>query len=177
MNAVRLLTIGLMLASAAPGVTASPERSGDIGPAKEKEATRGESLVEIIGARQDLTIFAKLIKTSGLEENLRKGGPFTILAPTDEAFRMLPDGALEELMLADKRSELAEMLRYHVLPSHMQASRIRTGEVTTLQGSKVAFNADGSTIWVGRAELVTPDINAANGVIHTITMVMEPDEQ
>ena len=66
MNAVRLLTIGLVLASAAPGVTASPERSGEIGPAKEKEAAPGESLVELMEARQDITIFTKLIKASGL---------------------------------------------------------------------------------------------------------------
>lgn len=175
MKTVTSITIGLVLVIAAPGVMASPGQKENTRPAT--EVAQGESLIEVISTRPDLTTFASLVKASGLEETLRKGGPYTILAPTDEAFRMLPEGMLDELTLPDKRAELSALMRYHILPGRLPASRIKTGEVATLQGSKVAINADGNMIWVGRAELVKPDINAANGVIHTITMVMEPDEQ
>ena len=162
MNAVRLLTIGLMLASAAPGVTASPERSGDIGPAKEKEATRGESLVEIIGARQDLTIFAKLIKTSGLEENLRKGGPFTILAPTDEAFDALSSDELEDL--ATNPTQIDDIIKRHILDELLSWDELKERtEVTTMSDETLTVEVDGDDVRVGGALVTPPEDDAVSG--------------
>jgi len=170
MNALASITMGLALAvTPIANPLPSTTRTSD-------EARLG-NLADTIATRGDLTIFTKTIEASGLENMLTKEGPFTILAPTDEAFHMLPEGMLEDLLQPENRASLAEIMRYHIIPGRMPASRITTGETTTLQGSKIAFNADGGTIWVGPAEVMKPDINATNGVIHTINMLMEPDEQ
>lgn len=144
---------------------------------RREAATRSGNVASIVATQPDLSVFATLIDVSGMRQELTGGGPYTILAPTDEAFQMLGEGALEHLMAPENRGELLSLVRYHIIPGKMEASTIRSGEVKTLQGSKVAINADSSAIWIGRAEIMRPDIRAANGVIHAINMVMEPDEQ
>jgi uncharacterized surface protein with fasciclin (FAS1) repeats len=140
-------------------------------------AVRTGDLPGVIASQPDLGVFAMLVDLCGLREELSRVGPYTILAPTDEAFQMLGEGAMKDLTAAENRRQLVSMLRYHIIPGRMEAASIRSGEVRTLQGSRVAINADASAIWIGRAEIMRPDIRAANGVIHTINMVMEPDQQ
>lgn len=140
-------------------------------------AARTGNVASVIAAQSDLSVFATLIDASGLRGQLSTGGPYTILAPTDEAFQMLGEGAVEDLMAPENREKLVSLVRYHVIPARMELSSIRSGEVKTLQGSKLAINADSSAIWIGRAEIMRPDLRAGNGVIHAINMVLEPDEQ
>lgn len=161
------------LVAATTATSVAQERST---PTQEARVQTG-NVASVLAARSDLSVFSTLLDASGLRPQLAKGGPYTILAPTDEAFGVLGEGVLENLMAPENRGKLVSLIRYHVIPARMEASSIRTGEVKTLQGSKVAFNADSSAIWIGRAEIMRPDIRAGNGVIHTINMVMEPDEQ
>lgn len=169
-----IITTAMIALASAPLTTSLAQQKSM--PPRESPARPG-NVVSVLATQPDLKIFSVLIDTSGMREELAAGGPYTILAPTDEAFQMLGDGVLENLMIPENHGKLASMLRHHIIPARMEASTIRSGEVKTLRGSKIAFNADSSAIWIGRAEIMRPDIRAGNGVIHAINMVMEPDEQ
>jgi transforming growth factor-beta-induced protein len=112
------------------------------------------------------------VQAAGLEEVLRGEGPFTIFAPTDEAFADLPEGLLEELL--DDPEALADILTYHVIEGRVFASDLADGlEVTTVQGTTVTISLEGGA-QVNDASITATDIFTANGVIHIIDAVLVP---
>jgi len=130
---------------------------------------------DIVGIAQSTATFSTLVtalEAAGLVETLKGDGPFTVFAPTDEAFAKLPEGTIEAL-LADKE-KLTAVLTYHVVPG-----RITSGEVvglnsaTTVQGSTVAIDASNG-VQVNDAHVIQADIMASNGVIHVIDAVLIP---
>ena len=102
-------------------------------------------------------------------------GPFTVFAPTDEAFAALPEGTLEELMKPENREVLAAILTYHVVPGKVTSDQIQSGEVSTVQGSTVNVTVEDGMVMVDDAKVVQPDIEAGNGVIHVIDKVILPE--
>ncbi|QJE97361.1 fasciclin domain-containing protein [Luteolibacter luteus] len=168
---MKILFIAAALIAVAPLslVTSDAQQRSHEAPAK------SGNVASVIAGQSDLTVFSTLIDAAGMRKQLSDGGPYTILAPTDDAFQLLGEGALEKLLMPENREKLLAMIRYHIIPVRMEASAIRTGEMKTLQGSKVAIDADSSAIWIGRAEIMRPDVRAGNGVIHAINMVLEPD--
>ncbi len=138
--------------------------------------TSGKTLGGALAAEPSLTTFTRLVKTAGLEETLRLDGPFTILAPNDAAFHMMPESDLDELVQPENRDRLVQLLSYHIVPGSIPLQSVSTGEYVTLQGSRLVLNRDGDTVWVNRAEIVKRDIDGGGqGLIHTINMVLEPD--
>jgi transforming growth factor-beta-induced protein len=116
------------------------------------------------------------VQAAGLVDALKGEGPFTVFAPTDEAFAMLPEGTLETL-LADPAGDLTQILLYHVIPGKVMAADVSDGlEAETLQGSKAVFSADGDAVMIGDATIVATDIETSNGVIHVIDAVILPPE-
>jgi uncharacterized surface protein with fasciclin (FAS1) repeats len=121
------------------------------------------------GSFQKLTA---AIEAAGLADTLEQKGPFTVFAPTDEAFAKLPPGALDEL-LKDK-AKLGAVLTYHVLAGKVTSSEVaKLDHAKTLQGSDVTISTDGG-VHVGKASVVKPDIEATNGIIHVIDEVILP---
>ena len=115
-------------------------------------------------------------QAAGLVEVLKGDGPFTVFAPTDEAFAALPAGTVENLLKPENKDQLAAVLTYHVVPGKIMSADIagKTAEVTTVQGSDLSVNAtDG--VMVDNATVVAADIEADNGVIHVIDQVVLPD--
>lgn len=115
------------------------------------------------------------VKAAGLVETLQGAGPFTVFAPTDEAFAKLPKGAIEAL-LADKE-KLAAVLTYHVVPGKVMAADVIAmggGQVTTVNGAPVNITIKDGKVYVDGAQVVTADIQASNGVIHVIDAVILP---
>ncbi len=113
------------------------------------------------------------IEAAGLVETLSNEGPFTVLAPTDEAFAKLPEGTVESL-LKDK-AKLTSVLTYHVLSGKFMASDVvNLTEATTVQGSKIKINTS-SGVKINNANVITTDILASNGVIHVIDTVLIPE--
>jgi uncharacterized surface protein with fasciclin (FAS1) repeats len=115
------------------------------------------------------------VEAAGLVETLKGEGPFTVFAPTDEAFAALPEGTVASLLLPENRDQLVAVLTYHVIPGRVMSSDIAGQEmmVATVQGSEVDINAtDG--VMVDEATVVTADIEATNGVIHVIDRVILP---
>jgi uncharacterized surface protein with fasciclin (FAS1) repeats len=115
------------------------------------------------------------VKAAGLVDTLKGTGPFTVFAPTDEAFAKLPKGTVEDLLKPENKAKLASILTYHVLPSKVMAADIAGKKMgaKTVQGSEVAVDAT-SGVKINSASVVTADIAATNGVIHVIDAVLLP---
>jgi uncharacterized surface protein with fasciclin (FAS1) repeats len=114
----------------------------------------------------------KAVQEAGLVDTLKGEGPFTVFAPTDEAFAKLPAGTLDAL-LQDKE-KLAAVLTYHVVPGKVTAAQVRPGMVKTVQGQSLTVKANRGGVMVDNARVVTTDIMASNGVIHVIDTVVLP---
>ena len=111
------------------------------------------------------------IKAAGLVDTLKGPGPFTVFAPTDEAFAKIPKADLDKL-LADK-AKLKSVLTYHVVSGKVMSTDIKPGKVKTLQGSDVTLSTTGG-VMVNNAKVVSADVAADNGVIHAIDTVLMP---
>jgi uncharacterized surface protein with fasciclin (FAS1) repeats len=115
------------------------------------------------------------VKAAGLVETLQGSGPFTVFAPTDEAFAKLPAGTVENLLKPENKSKLVAVLTYHVVPGKVMSNDI-AGKKTTVksvEGSEIKVDAT-SGVKVDNAKVVKPDIEASNGVIHVIDTVIMP---
>ena len=132
-------------------------------------------IVEVAVADGRFTTLVAAVEAAGLVETLQGEGPFTVFAPTDEAFAALPEGTVEDLLKPENRDTLIAVLTYHVVPGKVMSSDIagQQMEVATVQGSTVEIDAtDG--VMVDGAHVVVADVEASNGVIHAIDAVIMP---
>jgi uncharacterized surface protein with fasciclin (FAS1) repeats len=114
-------------------------------------------------------------KQAGLAETLDQDGPFTVLAPTDEAFAKLPQGTVESLLKPENKDTLKSILLYHVIEGEVKAEKVVTlDEAPTLQGTPVDIEANDNGVMVNGANVIKTDIQAGNGVIHVIDTVLIP---
>lgn len=115
------------------------------------------------------------VEAAGLVETLKGEGPFTVFAPTDEAFAALPEGTVEDLLLPENKDQLTAILTYHVVPGKVMSGDLSDGmTAATVEGSEVTIMTEGG-VMVNDATVVQPDIEASNGVIHVIDKVIMPD--
>jgi uncharacterized surface protein with fasciclin (FAS1) repeats len=141
------------------------------------DAQDGEAtIVEIAAGNENFSTLVTALDTAGLVEALSGEGPFTVFAPTNEAFAALPEGELEALLQPENRELLTQILTYHVVEGKaMAADVVGLDEVTTLMGSTVSIEVDGETVRLAdTAQVVQTDIEASNGVIHVIDSVLLP---
>ena len=119
------------------------------------------------------------LKAGGKKEMLEEDkGPFTVFAPTDEAFKKLPEGTVESLLKPENKEKLGKILAYHVLKGKVMAADVKTMEADTAEGSKLSVKVDDGKVMVNNANVVKTDIAASNGVIHVIdTVLMPPDAE
>lgn len=135
------------------------------------EADIVETAVEA-GSFQTL---ARALQAAGLVETLKGEGPFTVFAPTDEAFARLPEGTLDGLL--QDRERLAAVLTYHVVPGAITASEVvKLDRATTVQGQSVRIRVRDGAVLIDDATVVRPDVRASNGVIHVVDRVILPAE-
>jgi uncharacterized surface protein with fasciclin (FAS1) repeats len=113
------------------------------------------------------------VKAAGLVDTLKGEGPFTVFAPTDQAFAKLPPGTVEAL-LQDKE-KLTQVLTYHVVPGKVTAAEVKPGAVPTVQGQSLNVRSEGGAVMVDNARVIQPDVMASNGVIHVIDTVVLPN--
>lgn len=127
-----------------------------------------------VGAGKFSTLVAA-VKAADLVETLKGPGPFTVFAPTDEAFAKLPKGTVEDLLKPQNKAKLVAILTYHVLPSKVMAADIagKKTDAKTVQGTVIAVDAMAG-VKVNGATVVTADVAASNGVIHIIDTVLLP---
>ncbi|MAQ81865.1 fasciclin domain-containing protein [Psychromarinibacter halotolerans] len=133
--------------------------------------------MNIVEVAQDAGSFSTLLaaaEAAGLVETLTGEGPFTVFAPTDDAFAALPEGTVDTLLMPENKDQLTEILTYHVVPGAVMSGDLSDGmTATTVQGSDVTISTEGG-VMVNDANVVTPDIEASNGVIHVIDAVIMP---
>ncbi len=182
MRTTRIATIAvaglaaLTLAACGSSSDATPSSSAPAptssSAAASTPATPG-TVVDVAAANPDFTTLVAAVKAAGLAETLSGTGPFTVFAPTNEAFAALPAGLLDKLLLPENKAVLAKILTYHVVAANVPSSDVVAGDVATVEGSKLTITTDGG-IKVGGATVVTPDVAASNGVIHVIDAVLVP---
>lgn len=127
------------------------------------------------GAGQFSTLVAA-VKAADLEATLRGTGPFTVFAPTDEAFAKLPKGTLDSLLKPENKAKLQAILTFHVVPGKvMSPEASKLSSARTAQGQDVRLDSSSGTLKVGGANVIQADINASNGVIHVIDTVIIPE--
>lgn len=122
-----------------------------------------------------LTTVTKLIGEAGLTETLSGAGPYTVFAPSDDAFKAMPPKALAAL--TSDKAALQALLRHHVVPGRVAAADVKPGEAATVQGGKVALAKAGSFVTVDEAVVIQADLPAANGVVHVIDRVLTPPKR
>ena len=131
--------------------------------------------METAVAAGSFTTLVAAVQAAGLVETLQSPGPFTVFAPTDEAFAKLPAGTVESLLLPENKDTLVSILTYHVVAGNYPASSLvgKRGTLTSVQGQ--SLHIDGRNgVTVENATVITPDVMASNGVIHVIDSVMLP---
>ncbi len=134
-------------------------------------AVQAKDIVETAVAAGSFKTLATALQAAGLVDTLKGKGPFTVFAPTDEAFAKVPKADLDAL-LKDK-AKLTAVLTYHVVPGRVMAKDVKAGPVKTVQGSSLTLGTTGG-VTVDNAKVVKADITASNGVIHVIDSVVLP---
>jgi len=139
----------------------------------EPKAMNNKTIVDVASEAGNFTTLVAAVKAAGLVDTLSGTGPFTVFAPTDEAFAKLPAGTVESL-LKDKE-KLTAILTYHVVSGKvMAADVIKLHSTKTVQGQDVTIKVEGGKVMVNNANVVKTDIEATNGVIHVIDTVLLP---
>ena len=167
---LRALAVALALGLTAPLAFAGQP---DAGTAKATQA-KGDIVDTAVAAGQFNTLAAAL-KAAGLIDTLKGKGPFTVFAPTDEAFAALPAGTVDNLLKPENKDKLIAILTYHVVPGRYPAARVaKMQEATTVNGDNVDIREAGGAVMVDAANVVKADVTATNGVIHVIDKVLMP---
>lgn len=146
------------------------------GAAEPAASAGGKDIVDTAVAAGQFKTLAAALKAADLVETLKGKGPFTVFAPTDEAFAKLPKGTVETLLKPENKQKLVAILTYHVVPGKVLAADVvKIKQAKTVQGQNVMVNAT-EGVKINDSKVVKADIEASNGVIHVIDTVLLPKE-
>jgi uncharacterized surface protein with fasciclin (FAS1) repeats len=156
-------------ALAAPMAEAHPRAE------KQNEARHQADIVDTAVSAGQFQTLAAALQAAGLVNTLKGDGPFTVFAPTDDAFRALPQGTVERLLRPENRAELTRVLTYHVVPGRVTSDQLVGQQIRpqTVAGARLAIDAR-QGVSVNNARVLTADVSASNGVIHVIDRVLLP---
>lgn len=143
-----------------------------VSPARAQQTT---NIVDTAVTAGSFTTLAKALTAADLVSTLEGPGPFTVFAPTDEAFAKLPAGTLDNLLKPENKAMLRRVLTYHVVAGKVMAADVVTvSSATAVSGDTLSITVSGGTMMVGQARVVKTDIVASNGVIHVVDTVLLP---
>ncbi|ALR95090.1 fasciclin domain-containing protein [Vibrio sp. Vb5031] len=132
-------------------------------------------IVDVAAKNGSFNTLVAAVKAAGLVDTLKGEGPFTVFAPTDDAFAKLPDGTVDMLLMPENKDKLVSVLTYHVVPGKvMAADVVKLDKATTVQGQDVMIKTMGDKVMVNDANVIATDVKAKNGVIHVIDTVIMP---
>lgn len=142
-----------------------------------KHDHNNSDIVELAVQTEALSTLVTAVQAADLVETLQSEGPFTVFAPTNDAFAALPDGTLESLLEESNKGQLVDILTYHVVPGKVMSSDLSDGmTATTVQGQEITIGV-GDGVTVDGANVVQADVEASNGVVHVIDAVILPKEE
>jgi uncharacterized surface protein with fasciclin (FAS1) repeats len=169
---MKILVYGLSFVVAVATLIAAPS-----GLAAEKKKAGRSDIVDTAVAAGNFKTLAAALKAADLVETLKGKGPFTVFAPTDEAFGKLPKGTVEDLLKPENKNKLTAVLTYHVVSGRVLAADVvRLSKAKTVQGSEVKITVEDGKVRVDDANVVKTDIKCRNGVIHVIDAVILPKD-
>jgi uncharacterized surface protein with fasciclin (FAS1) repeats len=143
-----------------------------------KKAVTTPNIVEVAASNTEFSTLVAAILAADLADTLSGEGPYTVFAPTNEAFAKLPDGTVAMLLLPENKAKLVAILTYHVVAGDVAAAEvIELTEVTTLQGRTAAVVVTEAGVTIDGAKVIITDIDASNGVVHVIDTVMIPPSE
>jgi len=174
-SATEIETPASQAPSAPEAPSAKPEAEAPAPEAPGVAAASG-TIVDIASASDSFKTLVAALTESELDQVLQGEGPYTVFAPTDEAFEALPAGTVEELLKPENRDRLVQILSYHVVSGEVTSEQLTSGEVPTVEGSPVNVTVEGSSVKVNDANVTQADIQATNGVIHAIDRVILPPD-
>ena len=154
--------------TAATSAAASPSE------AMTEEAMESGTIVEVASDNPDFSTLVAAVTAADLGETLSGEGPFTVFAPTNEAFEALPAGLLDKLLLPENKEVLTQILTYHVVAGEVMSTDIEPGKVPTVEGEDITIKVTDGAVTVNGANVTTADVEASNGVIHVIDEVLVP---
>ena len=141
----------------------------------EEVAAESETIVDVATSSETFTTLVSALSEAELVELLQGDGPFTVFAPTDEAFEALPEGTLDALMEPGNREVLVSLLSYHVVQEELPAEQLETGLLESVQGTPLQVEV-GDEVTVNGVTIIEDEITASNGVIHTVDQVILPPQ-
>ncbi|MBE7433727.1 MAG: fasciclin domain-containing protein [Anaerolineales bacterium] len=169
-----LVGVSMVLAACAPAATPTPAPEPTAMP--EPTATPEPELADIVDtavADGRFTTLVAAVEAAGLVETLKGEGPFTVFAPTDDAFAALPEGTVESLLLPENKQQLTDILLYHVVSGKVMAADVTGLEsAATVLGKDIAIKVDMGNVYINEAKVIITDIETSNGVIHVIDAVL-----
>jgi len=165
----------IIAAVLAAAVTLAPSLfAGDCASKQASASSKAKDLVALASGSDNFKTLVAAVTAAGLVETLQGDGPFTVFAPTDEAFAKLPAGTVDNLLKPENRDQLAAILKYHVVPGKVLAADVKTMQATTAQGQSVSLKVSEGGVMVDGAKVTQADLLASNGVIHVIDAVLLP---
>jgi len=163
MNRIKVGVIAALLGACTVAIAAPKNNAGN------------EDIVDTAIAAGSFQTLAKALQAADLVDTLKGPGPFTVFAPTDEAFAKLPAGTLDDLLKPENKEKLRAILTYHVVAGKVPSAKVVTlSSAKTVNGQEVKITATGGNVMVDNARVVKADIPASNGVIHMIDAVLLP---
>ena len=162
--AVLTVVSGSCFAQTCPNQGGHAEVVSTVAPAQAKD------IVDTAVSAGSFKTLVAAVKAAGLVDTLKGKGPFTVFAPTDEAFAKLPKGTVEDLLKPENKDKLVAILTYHVVPGSVKDGL----KAKTVQGQEVSFKISGKDVMIDNAKIVKTDIETSNGVIHVIDTVILP---
>jgi uncharacterized surface protein with fasciclin (FAS1) repeats len=158
-----LLSASVIMGMVALGITQTVSAQGE------------KDIVDTAVAAGSFKTLVAAVQAAGLADTLKRAGPFTVFAPTDEAFAKLPTGTVETLLKPENKAKLQSILTYHVVPGRvMAADVVKIDTAKTVNGQSLAINTQNGAVMVDNTRVVKTDIRASNGVIHVIEAVILP---
>jgi uncharacterized surface protein with fasciclin (FAS1) repeats len=164
MKTIRILTLAAIVAT-----------SSFIGVAHADTKAAGKDIVAVASGNGSFNTLVAALKAAGLVETLQGPGPFTVFAPTDEAFAKLPKGTVEDLLKPENKAKLVSILSYHVVAGKVMAADVKTMKAKTVNGQSLDVKVTEGAVTVNKANVVKTDVAASNGVIHVIDTVVLPN--
>lgn len=163
MKTIRILTLTALIAT-----------TGFFGVATAETKTEKKDIVAVAAGAGSFNTLVAAVKAAGLVETLQGPGPFTVFAPTDDAFAKLPKGTVEDLLKPENKEKLVAILTYHVLAGKVMAADVKTMKAKTVNGQSLDIKVSDAGVTLDNAKVVKTDVPASNGVIHVIDTVVLP---
>ena len=169
------VALALLIAAGPTACSMSGPSPTVVGPAAPPPAEDGLDVLATMQATPRLATFSRLAVAAGLEPNLRRDGQWTVFAPTDEAFERLPQGALDALIAPEGRESLRALVMNHLVEGLETSSELRKrAELETIGGGSLDLVSEGGELRIEGGRLLTVDVEADNGVVHVIDVVLAP---